>query len=255
MRVQLSGDYKGKELENKIQSMKLDLLDKLIEDRLILQEAKKSKLEPDQNRVKAKINELKSRYPSSREFEVSLLGQGLTEADIESRLKEQLLTYNIIDLKVKKKIVVNPIEVTDFYQKNIQDFVLPSQREFTYIMVNDIKLAQAISQELKNGQALGDLAKKNNLELDKLVVSQASGQLREDIEEAIFKLKIGEVSHVLAIQGNYYIFMFNSIIPSRQQTLAEVQEDIYQLLFNQKFKEELTQWLDELKKHSYIKIF
>ncbi len=37
MRIQLSQDYSGKELENKIQAMKPDLLDRLIEDRLILQ--------------------------------------------------------------------------------------------------------------------------------------------------------------------------------------------------------------------------
>ncbi len=40
-RIQLSREYQGRELETKLQSMKLDLLNKLIEDRLILQEAKK----------------------------------------------------------------------------------------------------------------------------------------------------------------------------------------------------------------------
>ncbi len=59
MRVQLSTQYQGKQLESKIQSMKLDLLDKLIEDRLILQKAKKDNMGIDPDRIKAKINEIK----------------------------------------------------------------------------------------------------------------------------------------------------------------------------------------------------
>ena len=41
MRMQLSHQYKGKELDAKVAETKRGLLDKLIEDHLILQEAKK----------------------------------------------------------------------------------------------------------------------------------------------------------------------------------------------------------------------
>ena len=52
MRMQLMTEYKGKELENKIQSMKLDLIDKLVEDRLILQQAKKNNIQIDEGRLR-----------------------------------------------------------------------------------------------------------------------------------------------------------------------------------------------------------
>src|SRR3989338_6450398 len=42
MRMQYAQELKGRELENKIQSMKIVLLDKLIEDRLMLQDAQKT---------------------------------------------------------------------------------------------------------------------------------------------------------------------------------------------------------------------
>ena len=91
MRMQLSIELTGEQLEQKIQSMKADLLNKLIEDRIILQEAKKNKVLVDENRVKAKIDEIKGHYGREAEFQAALVQQGLAQADLELRLREQLL--------------------------------------------------------------------------------------------------------------------------------------------------------------------
>ena len=116
MRMQLSAQYKGRELEDKIQSLKPDLLDKLVEDRLILGQAQAANIKVDEARVKARIDELRRRYPSERDFQEALAEQGLTQADVESKIRDQMLMYSIIDAKIKSKIVVAPSEVTDFYE-------------------------------------------------------------------------------------------------------------------------------------------
>ncbi|MDD4979870.1 MAG: peptidyl-prolyl cis-trans isomerase [Candidatus Omnitrophica bacterium] len=252
-RVQLMGEFKGRSLESKMQSIKLDLMDKLIEDRIILQEAKKSNIRIDESRIKARIDDIRRRYDSEKDFQTSLAKQGLVQADLESKIRDQLLMYTIIEIKIKSKILVNPAEVTDFYQQNIDKFKLPEQREFESINTGEEDLASKVFNDLRNGQEFQDVASKYFLAVNKMS-GAGNGQLRKDIEEKIFRLKVGEISAPVKIEEQYYIFKLDNIIPPRQQSISGAQGDIYTFLFDQKMQEALATWLDELKKQSYIKI-
>lgn len=267
MHMQLSQEFSGEELKSRIQSMELDLMDKLIEDRLILQEAKRvleeakknknvaivSLLDVDQNIVKARINEIKRRYGSDIEFQRALSQQGLTPADIELKIKEQMLMHNIIELRVKNNITVNPFEVTDFYQKNLEKFKTPQQREVTAITIGNESLAKEVFNELKKPEEIEGIVSKYSLKTDKLSVQQ-NREFKKDIEDAVFKLKPGEISSPIKVNDNFYIFRLDNIILPKQENLSEVQDKIYAFLFDIKMQEELVKWLDELRAKSYIKI-
>jgi len=253
MRMQLSVELTGEQLEQKIQSMKADLLDKLIEDRLILQEAKKDKVSVDENRVKAKIDEIKGRYGREAEFQAALVQQGLTQADLELRLREQLLMYSIIESKIKSKIIIRPSEITEFYQKNIEEFKTPEEREFQSLTTNDKDLTQKIYDDLKKGGDFSETAKKYSLEAKSFNAKQG-GELKAELEGAIFKLNPGEISQPLKIADTFYIFKLIKIIPFRQGSLIEAQDKIQEFVFNKKMEEDLLLWLNELKKNAYIKI-
>jgi len=253
MRVQLSTQYQGEQLESKIQSMKLDLLDKLIEDRLILQEAKKDNIKINPERIKARVSEIKKHYGSDSEFQNSLVKQGLVQADLEEKIREQLLMYTVIDIEIRSKIIIKPGEVTDFYQENTGKFILPEQREFESITIDNESLANEVFDNLKSGQNFQEVANKYSLTINKLNCDSGV-QLRKDIEEALFKMNIGQISAPVKIENNYYIFKLNNIITPRHQNLSEVQDEIQAMLFNKKMQEALVKWLDELKGRSYIKI-
>jgi len=255
MRMQFTDEnvYQGKELDSKIESIKPDLLDKLIEDRLIVQEAKKSEIKIDENMVKARLEQIKKRYPSETDLQNTLRAQGLTEGDLETKITEQLLTYNIIEQKVKNQIVVNPAEITDFYYKNIEQFKFPSQRNLRYLKTSDQKIAKEIPAKLKKGSDLNDLATAYSLSVNTLTVSEKD-ELKSKLKEIVFKLNKGQISELVMIDDYYYVFKLDEIILSRQENLAEVQDDIYAFLLEKKRQEKLINWLEELKKKSYIKI-
>lgn len=255
MRMQLSqGQTNKRQLEEKIKSMKTDLLNKLIEDRLILQEAKKSGIKVDELRVKARVDEIKSNYSSEIAFRDSLSKDGLTQADIETRIREQFLMHAIIEYKIKQGIVVNPAEVTEFYNNNVDQFRVPEQREFEAINVKDgVSAANEVYDALRTGHDLEEIAKDYAFTVNKLTAA-ANGQLKKEIEEVVFKLRLFELSRPVKIQETYYIFKLNKIIPPQKQSFIQAREEIYTFLLNKKMQEKLTTWVDELKKQSYIKI-
>jgi parvulin-like peptidyl-prolyl isomerase len=266
-RLELEQQYKGKELEDKVSAMKHDMINRLIEDRLILQEAKLaleqarkdkdpyaiSRLEVDPARIKIRIDDIKKHYFSDKEFQAALAQQGMNQADLEEKIKEQIMTYSIIEVKVKNNITVNPREVTDYYQQNPEKMKLPEQREFVSLSFDDRATADEVYAKAKSGEGLETTALAYDRMPDRLNVYKGA-ELRKDIETVVFQLNLGEISKPVKIENQYYIFRVDKITPPRAQTLAEAQDKIGEFLVNSKMQKALTSWLDEIKKKSYINI-
>ena len=253
MRMQMRQDYSGKELETKIQSMKLDLINKLIEDRLILQEAKRYGIIVDESRVRAKIDEIRRKYPTEADFQNSLKQQGLVQADLEAKIKEQFLMYNCIEYKIRSKIAVTPTEVTEFYQKNAAEFNSGETRNFSSLNSGDEKVAWEAYRGLKNGASFDQVSEKYSLSINKFNDIHF-GELKKEIENEVFKLKIDEFSEPVKIKEDYFIFKLESIVPTRQLNLNEARDKIHSYLLDKKSEEAMVKWLDELKKLSYVKL-
>lgn len=254
MRIQLSSEYKGKELEEKINSMMPGLLSRLIEDRLILQEAKKSQIIISPDRIKARIEEIRRKYRSDAEFNRALQMQGLVRSDLEEQIKEQLLMYSVVDLKVKSRVRVSPCEVTDFYEQHQDEFQLPEARVVESVATENKEIADSIFKRLQSREDFKDIAMRFSLSLEELTVYK-SGQLKKEAEDAIFAINnIGEFTRPTEVENKYYIFKLNKIIPPRQQSLVEVQDEISFMLTNTKLQEALDKWINEIKRNSYIKI-
>ena len=253
IRMQYSRELSGKDLEEKVSSVKQDLLQRLIEDRIMLQQAKAEKITIEPARIKAKVNEIKKRYALESDFERDLARQGLVQADLENKIREQMLTYNIVEQKVRAKVVIRPEEVTDFYNQNKSKFIKPEERFLTVIILQDESTAKSLSYSLRLGEKFESLATRYTFTADTLSVSQGQS-LRNEIENTVFKLGLSEVSDPVKIDGQYYIFILDEILPIRQMDLAEAQEKVQAYLFDKKLQGKLTNWLDEIKKQSYIKI-
>jgi len=167
IRMQYSRDFKGKELEEKVGAMKQDLLQRLIEDRIILVQAKNEKITVDPERVKAKINDVKKHYALESEFEQDLAKQGLVQADLENKIREQMLMYNIIEQKVRNKIAVRPDELTSFYNQNKKQFLKPEERVLTVIISSDEDQAKTVSYQLRLGTKVEALAQRVRVRMKK----------------------------------------------------------------------------------------
>jgi len=253
MRIQLAQQYKGKELEAKLDEAKKGLVGKLVEDRLVLQQAKTDGLKVDENRVKARMNEIRRRYGFTSEFQRDLAKQGLVPADIENKIREQMLMYYEVEFKVKNRVIVRPDEVTQFYNTKGSDIKTPEFYQVTTVTLETEDLADAFSYNWRAGQKLEDLLSRYPATVNRLEVARGQN-LRKDIEEQVFKLGISEISKPIFIDGQYYVFKLDNIVPSIQPSLDEVKEKIKEVVFQEKMQQEMNKWLDELKKKSYIKI-
>ncbi|MDD5501417.1 MAG: peptidylprolyl isomerase, partial [Candidatus Omnitrophica bacterium] len=127
------------------------------------------------------------------------------------------------------------------------------EKLFTVAVLRDKPSAEGLSRDLRRGDELDGLQEKYSFTVSNLAVAQGQ-DLRGGIEDKIAKMSPGDVSEPLPVDGQYYVFKLDGMDESRQMTLEQSQGKIQAYLFETKLKERISDWLDELKKHSYIKI-
>lgn len=253
MRMQISTQYSEEEVEQRINQMLPDLIDRLIEDRLILQAAYKESIIIDQSRIEARVQQMKQNYSSEADFQNTLAAQGLSLADIELKIKEQSLMFEVIEKKVRSKIVLKPQEVTGYYYAHSEDFYQPEQRWVRFLKIRDSNLAEQIQGMITEYKDLDTIAKSNSLAITDLdwVTPQ---QLKKEITDAVFNLEVAKLLAHLDVDKRLYIFEVKAIRPSGTLPLFDIQEEISRFLFERKMQVALTEWLEKLKSEAYIEI-
>ncbi|HLD41260.1 MAG TPA: SurA N-terminal domain-containing protein, partial [Candidatus Omnitrophota bacterium] len=212
LRLQISRQFKGKELEEKIEEEKKQLIEKMIEDRVIIQEAKRKNLTARPERVKFRIDEIKAGYQSEVDFENSIKEKGLTISDLEKKLNDQMIMRELIEREVKDRIIISPEEVTKFYEKNKNELFAQAQ---TYaieaIYLEDEKIARDLERDLKGGLGFKESAQKHKASYRQDTI--AKDQLRPEAQNELSRLSAGQVSQPIKIEEGIYFFKLIEILP------------------------------------------
>lgn len=253
IRLQLSRQFKGKELEEKLQEEKEQLIEKMIEDRVIIQEAKRKNLQARDERVKFRIDEIKAAYQSEIDFENSIKEKGLTISDLEKKLNDQMIMREMIEREVKNKIIISPEEVTKFYEKNKNElFALSQTYAIEAIYLEDEKAAIDLERDLKGGLDFQESAQKHKASYSQ--DSVAKDQLRPEAQNELSALSAGQISKPIRLEEGIYFFKLLEILPPKIQPLEEAHNRIYNYLFEEKFAVTMLEWLEGLKSKAYIEI-
>ena len=116
-------------------SLKLNILDELINNDILLARARKLNLIASDAEVEDKFTESKSPYTED-EFQKKLKDSGLTVDDLKSDLRRQLSIQKLLNREVLAKISITDQDITDFYQKNRAQFnVAETQYHIAQIIV------------------------------------------------------------------------------------------------------------------------
>jgi len=102
-------------------SLKLNILDELVNNQILLQRAKTLGLEAADGEVEDKFTEFKSPYTED-EFQRQLKTRGYTVDDLRGDIRQQLSIQKVINREVVAKISVTDQDVQDFYNQNHAQF-------------------------------------------------------------------------------------------------------------------------------------
>ena len=164
-------------------SLKLNVLDELIYNEILLEKAKKLNLEASDGEVEDKFTEIKSPYTED-EFQRRLKDQAISVDDLKSDLRRQLSIQKLLNREVVAKISITDQDVTDFYNANKAQFnVAEPQYRIAQILVTPRKEPQIRNRKNDDATNEAEAQRKVKMLMDRLNSGADFGQLAMDYSE------------------------------------------------------------------------
>jgi peptidyl-prolyl cis-trans isomerase SurA len=237
-------------------SLKLNILDQLVNNQILLQQAKKLGLEAGDGEVEDKFTEFKNPYTED-EFQRQLKARSYTVDDLKADIRQQLSIQKLINREIVSKITITDQDVQDFYNQNRSQFnVSETQYRLAQIVVTPRKdpglrnrknddattdaearrKAAALLQQINNGADFAQIAMDYSEDPSSAgsggdlgyVPESSLAQSDPALKRAVQGLKVGEVSGVIVLRDSYRILKLVAKESPGQRQLSDpaVQQSI-----------------------------
>jgi len=166
-------------------SLKLNVTDQLINNEILLEQAKKLNLEASDGEVEDKFTELKSPF-TEEEFQRQLKARGMSVDDLKRDLRRQLSIQKLLNREVAAKITISDQDVLDFYNANHNQFnVAEPQYRISQIVITPRKELQVRNRKNDDATNPAEAERKAKMLTDKLNSGADFSQLAMDYSEDV----------------------------------------------------------------------
>jgi parvulin-like peptidyl-prolyl isomerase len=253
--------FQGAEGQKMLATFKAQILDMLIDNELIVQEAKKKGFKVSKKEIDDRIKEIRGQFKSDQEYKAALQQAGLTESDVPRQVERMIYAEKLL-ADLFKGVKATDKEIEDYYKKNEASFIVPESVKLSHIFSTSESTATKALEAIKGGMPFEEAVSKYSEDLATLQLkgdlgTQTATTLQQgfgdDFAKAVMALKAGEVSKVIKSAMGYHIVKVFAKIPQAKKTLAEAKNDIILQVENAKKQEIYTKWIAEIKKKAKIK--
>ncbi|PYI55040.1 foldase protein PrsA [Paenibacillus flagellatus] len=229
------------------------VLDNLINEELVKQEADKAGITVTDADLDAEIASFKKQFSSDEEFQMMLMQYGMTQDDLKKQMPMQVRLKKLLESKTD----VTDEEIQKYYDENKEAMSTPEQVKASHILVATKEESEAILTQLKAGADFAQLAKEKSTDtgskdkggdLDYF----PRGAMVKEFEDAAFALNVGEMSGVVQSEHGFHIIKVTDKKAAATPTLDEKKADIKETLVSQEIQELAGPWMEEIKGKSKI---
>jgi len=231
-----------------------EILEQLIEERLLMQEVAKNNVQVEQEAIDQQNEEfimmLVASYGGKDRMDEELKKAGLKVADFEELITDLTTISALID-KVTEGITVDDSDVRQYFDDNPDEFVTPESVRASHILVQDEDLAELILEKIENGEDFEDLAKEYSIDAANKEMGGdlgffTYGDMVIEFEEAAFALDIDEISGIVPTQFGFHIIKVTDYVSEKMLTYEEAEDFVRQRLINWAQEDYFMDYIDEL---------
>jgi len=259
------------EREEKLKRARQEVLERLIEEKLLEQEMRNRKIEVSERDVDMAIEEvMKKNHLSENELKKALAKEGLTYSAYRQRVRLDLGKMRLISREIKSKIVVKEEEIRKYYRENPEEFTDPLEVKLQQIFIplpdgasaQEVEAtrekAQAIWRQARAGADFGELVRKHSrgpeAQEGGVLGYFKKGELRAELEMATFALSPGQISELVETPQGFHILRLLERRGGEPRPFAEVQFRIREKITQTQGLKQFEEWLKTLKSKAYIEI-
>ena len=257
------------ELRKQLANAYKETREELMERQLILHEFQTAGYSIPESIIDQEFEDyIKSKFGDRVTFIRTLQQEGLTYEKAREDYKDTIIVEQMRYKNISSAVIISPHKVETYYLGHKDDFKEEEQVKLRMIVLTNApdtdttqnrKLADEILQKLKQGSSFSDMATiysqgsqaKNGGEWDWVEKSV----LRKELADVAFTLKPGEISGVIDTPDAFYIMQVEDRKEAHIKPLSEVRDQVEQVLLAKERTRLQQQWIDKLKKKTFIREF
>ena len=260
----------GTQLEQAFNDATKTLLRDLIDETLLLQQAKDMGLNADLEVVKTMEQLRQERHLESLdELEKAIIAQGFSVDEFKQNIKTRYLTSQVLQREVYGRVVITTEEMRKYYDANIKNFDRPAGIHVREIAVSteNRSPAEIESQRKKIEEALAAVKKGDNFAevAAKYSESQTAqeggdlgffvkGELANPLEDVASSLEKGQVSDVITLNGWFMILKVEDKHEGGILQFELAQKEIQDLLWQQGVQPKIREYLTKLRADGFVRV-
>lgn len=235
-----------------------DVLDRLINDALILEEAKRLSLTAPEDQVRERLATAREGY-TAEEIQRSLKDTRLTQAAWRDLVRRQLLIEAAVQKVVENQVNVGQEEIDSHYWAHLNEFYRPPRVRARQIVVETEAQARELKLRLDAGEEFAALAAEHSRGPEKDGGGDLGWVGQTDLprafSQALFRLKPGEVSAPVATEYGYHLFKAEAFQPGGKLDPEEAKRKVASDLKLEKVDRAFTAWLEDLRSRAKITLY
>ena len=269
----IESTYKGKDKDSVIKQTKESFFQRLIDNILIEQEAKKagtSVTVKDEDVMNVIQDMLIKQKLSMQDFLKHLAKEGSSIETVKKEIKSQIIRMRLLKREVKDRIIVTDEEIGEYYNKHRQEYegkesvrmkqillLLPSGADET-VKINMKKEALRLRELLMKGESFDLLASKYS---QGPAAAQGGdvgfierGTIIPEVETIAFRLPLEQVSEVIESSMGFHIIKVVDKKGAGLKPIAIVREEIKAKIEDEKLDKKFEEWISSVRDKSHIEI-
>ncbi|WP_291327620.1 SurA N-terminal domain-containing protein [Desulfovibrio sp. UCD-KL4C] len=245
--------------EQQIKNIRSQILDRMINEMIIDQEAKKLKVTVSEQDVDGEINRIKeSSKLSDEDFLRQLALQKTNLEDFKENLRKDIRKHRLVSYKVKNKVVVTENEIENVWNstQTEEDNVKQSVHLKLIFFPQDVS-AESIREEIISGKITFEEA------ADKYTAGPGAGSggdlgvlewddLAQTWHDALAGLKVGEISQIFKVQQSSALLKLDSFEKNKTKSFADSKDEIYERLYREKQDAVFNDFINKLREKAVI---
>ncbi|HXI11434.1 MAG TPA: peptidylprolyl isomerase [Thermoanaerobaculia bacterium] len=248
------------------------LIDDMLNEMLIKDRADRLSLSVSPAEIAEAVKRLKGQYglETDEQFVDSLRKSGMTRADMESRLRDSLLTNKVFARELRNREDLNDRELRERYTRERDQFRLPERarvREIVILKPADDSApalaaarskAQDIARRVRAGETFETLAK----ELSESPTKEKGGELGEiargelltDLDSAVFNLNGAGIAGPVELKSSIHILKVEERLPSEVPSFESVRDRLRKDASEETFQRDYKAYIERLRKDAFVQV-
>lgn len=268
VRSSLEAKFSGQELERELEKAEKELLEGMIQEKLLYQKAVELGFDTDiEPKISSEVQSvMKERgIGSTEELETILEQQNMTMRELRDMYRRKILVEGIVYEFIGSRITVLTPEIERYYKEHLADFSTPEEVSLSELIVTGETDKEAqdrandIHRRLVQGESFATLASQYSKgptgNKGGAIGTYLISKLNPDTLNAIAGLNDGEVSTPRKAGEGYIIYRVDARKLITVKPLEEVRGEIAIRLRDRKYAPELARYVAQLKEDAYIQYF